>query len=639
MGIELIFSAPPITGQPVELVFGAADVPTDAIVSIAASLPGLRGSVGVVVGVPVNATTKLSGLMGAVEAVYSSNTARPTVGQMLTCAQEAMSIETGLAQHQQHAQTINTSATASAQEAAYAHAGITPTFSSTLRTDAAITASFQDGQRAPFSLLPGRFQDGQRDTSAGIQGRFQDGQHVPARLWGRFQDCLHDRRPSIISRCKDASLLHKGHTDKAAYASPLHVYRGAAFQGAMRPPAGIHTLPVTPPIVPPYWGTELVFACPPLTLPNLVFGTSPCGLATGNAPIHILPARFYMTIHSVFAQRLPDMADVPIFDATVSADSGSYCWTLQASGPSSLFELLAPVGGLPAQIRLTMDGIPWVFAVDGISRNASFGKTGVTVQGRSVTALIAAPYLRATTRSNATDMTAQQIALDALTLTGVDLDWGIGAGALSNGGLVDWLVPAGAWSHQGTPLDAVQAIVQSAGGYLQSHRSAALLQARHPYGQRVGDISGAPWAWVLGAADVELATDALITEAVQRKDGPDINAVYASGTIAGVLALVKRTGTAGDKLAQMVTDPLITHADAARQRGLSILGAAGHKYAVSLDLPVLTGSGQPGVLDVGQLVQVNASTPWRGRVRSVSVQSKMPTLRQTITLERHLEIV
>lgn len=87
----------------------------------------------------------------------------------------------------------------------------------------------------------------------------------------------------------------------------------------------------------------------------------------------------------------------------------------------------------------------------------------------------------------------------------------------------------------------------------------------------------------------------------------------------------------------MVTDPLITHADAARQRGLSILGAAGHKYAVSLELPVLTGAGQPGVLDVGQLVQVNAAQPWRARVRSVSAQYKFPTLRQTVTLERHLE--
>ena len=344
-----------------------------------------------------------------------------------------------------------------------------------------------------------------------------------------------------------------------------------------------------------------------------------------------------MAIHSIYAQRLPDLADIPIFEASISADSGSYCWSLTASGPASLFTLLAPTGGLPAQIKITLDGMPWVFAIDAISRSHQFGKTAVSVQGRSVTALIAAPYLRAITRNNTIDRTANQLCEDALSGTGVAIDWGIGAGSLANSGMIDWLVPAGAFSHSGSALDAVQAIVQAAGGYLQSHRSAATLQARHPYGMRVGDNPGAPWGWQTGPADVELAPDALITESIERRDGPDLNAVYTSGTGTGVLALIKRSGTAADKLAAMVTDPLITHADAARQRGLSILGVAGHKYAVRLDLPVLTGAGQPGVLDVGQLVQVNATVPWRARVRGVSVSAKQPTLRQSITLERHLE--
>ena len=99
----------------------------------------------------------------------------------------------------------------------------------------------------------------------------------------------------------------------------------------------------------------------------------------------------------------------------------------------------------------------------------------------------------------------------------------------------------------------------------------------------------------------------------------------------------RRDALAADKLAAMVTDPLITHAIAARQRGLAILGAAGPQYNVRLDLPVLTGIGQPGVFDVGQLVQINATVPWRGRVKAVSVNAKRPSLRQSVTLERHLE--
>jgi hypothetical protein len=472
-----------------------------------------------------------------------------------------------------------------------------------------------------------------------------------------YQWAAHIRR-EVMQRLQTGQVRSHPHTSgKWALANPLRFERttwaGASryrvgrqadvmpWQRAQIPHTGREAIVVVPPGVDGCYtpSGELLFSFPWDGSADIVFQ---CGnYVTPSVPstLYILPARVYMTAHTIFAQRVPDNLDVPIFDATVAADSGSYCWSLTASGPASLFELLAPTGGLPAQLRVTLDGLPFLFAVDSMARTHQFGQTGVRIQGRSVTALVAAPYLRATVRNNASGaMLAQQLAAATLDLSGVALDWGVGSGALANGGLIDWLVPAGAWSHQGTPLEAVQAIAQAAGGYLQSARNAATLMTRHFYGQRQGDNPGAPWGWMTGPADIELAPDALITESVTRKDGPDINGVYVSGTTQGVLALVKRIGSAGDKLAAMATDPLITHVDAARQRGLSILGAAGSKYDVAIELPVLTGVGQPGILDVGQLVQINAAQPWRGRVRAVNVSAKSPSLRQTVTLERHLEI-
>lgn len=339
------------------------------------------------------------------------------------------------------------------------------------------------------------------------------------------------------------------------------------------------------------------------------------------ALLYILPARFYMSINNVFAERLPDGAEIPIYQATVSADAGSFAWSFTASGPESLFGLLAPVDGLPVRLRLTINGIAFVFLVESRQRKREFGRRAVQVSGRSVTALLGSPWQREATHSAAGARTAQQLAADALDLTGVDLDWG----------LTDWLVPGGAWSHRGTPLSAVLAIAQAAGGHVLSHRSAPTLLVRHPY-------PTAPWAWGTGAADVELAPDVLIVDGADERGGSDINAVYVSGTTAGVLGRVLRAGTAGDKLAPMVTDALITHVDAARQRGLAILGAAGAKQDVTLDLPVLTGSGaDPGIVDVGRLVQVNDPVPWRARVRAVTVSAAMPVVRQSIRLERHLE--
>ena len=86
----------------------------------------------------------------------------------------------------------------------------------------------------------------------------------------------------------------------------------------------------------------------------------------------------------------------------------------------------------------------------------------------------------------------------------------------------------------------------------------------------------------------------------------------------------------------MSANPLITAEAAASQLGYSIIGLAGSKHKVSLTLPVRTGPDEPGVLEVGQLVQVNDLVPWRGRVRGVNVTFTAPRLIQTVTLERHL---
>lgn len=655
---NLVFSESAVTGSPVSLVFGAeehvdATVTTFTIDGTLAQ-PELSCLIvggpiadysidGTLAQPPLTAAFDLrivsvvdlyallpdAPLVADFDAQYLTNTARPTVGQTANDWQVG-------------SRTTQAGAAQGHQDSVPAPAGWAAFWSKTIGAGGTIVGGLPyDLQAAPVNqdtrfeqATPTRtdagfkHQDGDRSRTV-TGGAFQDATPRRNDTFFKHQDGDRTKRGALATQWQVAARLTQAQWASFQVATDNPVGWRARHQDAMQPGVGVSVIIVVPP-EPAYTpNAHLLFECPPLAYPHLVFGAQVCyvDVPTG-LHFSILPARFYMTTHNVFAQRLPDLASVPLYDATVSADAGSYCWTLQLSGPASLFELLAPVAGLPAQIRVTMDGIPWVFAVDGMQRTSAFGKTGVSVTGRSVTALIGAPYLRALTRDNAgADRLAQQLALDALQYSGVDLDWG----------LTDWLVPAGAWSHQGTPLDAVQAIAQAAGGYLQSHRSAATLLTRHPYSQRAGDNPGAPWGWMTGPADVDLALDAIITDGVERRDGPDINAVYVSGTTQGVLANVKRAGTAGDKLSAMVTDALITHVDAARQRGLAVLGAAGSKYNVRLELPVLTGASEPGVLEVGQLVQVNTATPWRGRVRAVSAAYKRPSLRQTVTLERHLE--
>ena len=407
----------------------------------------------------------------------------------------------------------------------------------------------------------------------------------------------------------------------------LASYGGPQYLAPPRP-----TDPVVPPVV-----IDLRFCAlyPDSDRTTLIFGLNPCGGVTPDSPLYVLPARFYMAVHSVEAYLLPGNMQIPIFDLQLSADVGSTSWAFSATTVFSSFDELMPIGGVPRLVRVVVDGLEWVFAVDGLAQSEAFGSKRAKLSGRSQVAMLGEPYRRKVHRLSATSRTAQQLAADTLQPAEVGAGWGL------DWGLTDWLVPAGAWSDTGTPLASIQAIANSVGGYVNAHRTDKTVLVRHPYPLLPGGIPGGPWNWegAAGAfsADVELAPDVILSRSVERTDGADLDGVYVAGTVAGgIEAFVKRSGTIGSKLAPMVTNPLITATAAATQLGFAVLGAGGNKHKVQITMPVLVGGSNPGVLDVGQLVQVNDSTPWRGRVRSVNVNFSKPTLRQQVTLERHM---
>lgn len=127
----------------------------------------------------------------------------------------------------------------------------------------------------------------------------------------------------------------------------------------------------------------------------------------------------------------------------------------------------------------------------------------------------------------------------------------------------------------------------------------------------------------------------ITTDSLQPASTPVYDSVYVSGMAQGVLGHVVRTGYPGDLPAPQVTDALITDTAAARQRGQAVLGAAGNKLTQTMTLPLLTGGSYPGLLLPGYLLKVNdIGHTWRGLVRSIRISAGMPTVRQTISVER-----
>jgi hypothetical protein len=571
-------------------------------------------------------------MQATVELLWDANVSRVQTAFIRTLWQDAEPATARAAARWQDSRPIAARTAALWQDAAPATARTSTRWQDSRLLNTRTAARWQDATAERY-LVAARWQDEIR-LRALASAHWQDAPGLRHTLVTHWQEQLR-LRATASTHWQNAIAQSRRFLHTSGPARPVHHAIRTRWQDARHPlPGRSLFVPPDPPLPEPCYDPEtlgqLEFSEPWANDGRLVFVCIRGGGVAPPAPVFILPARYYMAVHSLTAHILPGLTQIPIFDVALSADVGSFAWTFNASGPVDLFEVLAPSSGQPVQIRITLDGIAFTFLVEQIQHEDRFGRRGVRISGRSITALLASPYARESTRLSTEARTAQQLALASLEFTDFGLDWG----------LTDWLVPAGAWSHLGTPLAALQAIAEAPGGYLQSARNAATLLVRHPYPILPGGIQGGPWDWEGDfAADVELAPDALFVTSIERRDGPDLNGVYVRGTTMGVSRLVRRTLSAGEKLGPLATDPLITANEAAGQRGMAILGAAGPKHIVQIELPVLTGLDQPGVLDVGQLVQINHASPWRGRVRSVSVNARMPKARQTVTLERHLETV
>lgn len=399
-------------------------------------------------------------------------------------------------------------------------------------------------------------------------------------------------------------------------------WASAPWQMAGQARNGLSPWPPAQPPGPPVYFRDghLLFECPPLLgFPlHLVFGAQAC-LPPASVVVPIRSA--YVIINNIDLRRVDGNIAIPAYTFSMSLDADSWTWSWSATLPADARPYVAPAAnGDPAELEVTINGIAFRLTAEGTARDRGFASTRIRVRGRGRAAILDAPYAPVLNHGNAVARTAQQLMGDVLTINGVSIGWAI------DWRLVDWLVPGNVWSRQGVYIDAILDIAQAAGGYVQPHATAATLIVLPRY-------PSAPWNWGAVVPDFELPPAVVSVEGIDWQRKPGYNRVHVSGTSQGVLGEVTRTGTAGASVAPMVTHPLITHADAARQRGLAVLSDTGRQARVSLKLPVLP---ETGIITPGKFVRYADGVDIRmGLVRSTSIDWQRPVLRQTLAIETH----
>ncbi|MCA3253666.1 MAG: hypothetical protein ING49_18330, partial [Rubrivivax sp.] len=457
------------------------------------------------------------------------------------------------------------------------------------------------------------------------EGVFQNASAVRDATHFRHQDGDRSKRANRLSFWQGGRKVTRGQgSDFQSARAALRGWRGR-YQEAVPPPPGISLLviPVPPPTTPCYTpSSALLFAALAATDGHLLFicenhdNTPPTG-----EPVVVPIRRLYFVINNVTLHRVPDGAEVPVFNLSLSLDAASWTWGFEASLPANAESLVDPgAASGPVELLASVNGTAFRVLAENINRERIFGDASIRISGRGRNAVLAAPYAPVMTFSNAEGRTARQLMDDVLTVNGVPLGWSV------DWGLTDWTVPAGAFAHQGTWIEALAAIAGAAGGYLMPHPTAQSLRVRHRY-------PVAPWEWGSVTPDFVLPVDAVARESVRWLEKPAYNRVFVSGQEVGVLGQVTRAGTAGDLLAPMVVDALITEAAAARQRGIAVLADTGRQIEVSLRLPVLA---ETGIIEPGAFVEYQDGSVTRlGLVRATQVQAGFPEVWQTLGVQAY----
>lgn len=610
------------------LVFGrrddAAATIADAQVTLAVSLPVLAVGLQITSATPVNAAVSLPVLQCGMALKWDSNTWRPDVAKCEAHVQQGAPVQAASNMRWQASQWYIRATTGRQQQ------GKRVAGKSAMRWQAAATLA-----RAAIA----RAQNGAK-LAAASGFAWQSASKAHAASAGRVQHgCKRDRvakwawQSGALTVASHASRVQHGaslasHIRSAWQAGlPVHIGGNARWQQAMWPMAGIwRIVPAAPRDVcytPPAGdAVHLLFAEERQEGGNLLFKCRRW-MPTVQRPLVVVPRLdIYMHLHDLKATLFPSGEPIAVYEATISTDDGGYAWQLQASGGIWLMEQLAPVGGQPCKVRIEIDGVAWIFAVGSRSRNRQWPTHSVSFTGASTTSLLDAPHAAIATFGNAQQRTAQQLVNEALDLTGTTVDWQI----------PDWEIPAGVFSHQGSPLSAALKIADSVGAIVQSDKTGQTLRylSRYP---------ALPWEWAAAQARVSLPANYLVTDSLQEQFNPAYNAIYTAGTTAGFIRKTKRAGTAGDVQAQMAVDALLTDALAHTERARAELGRAGHWADVTLTMPVNTAAGYAGVLDVNDLIEVaDTDATWRGLVRSVSLTAggNSPVVNQTVRVERQL---
>lgn len=601
-----------------QLVFGRGPSPEEfeghIVVVAVVPAPTVQTSVGAAYASAV--AVLAPGATIAARAEYRSEVERPLVGLARDRVQVAQARQFSLTERFQQAGVATRIARARYQSAALRAASAGVAFQDAAPAASGLAGMFQAA--APMSAdASASWQDAAASQQA-LASRFEEARTASVHVGARWQDTIRYLR-AVTTSAQEALARAAAIQQHAGPARSILLHQAGRWQDAWPPRPGRTTIVVPPApgryIPPPGNAVDLLFDTLLTRSTHLVFGR---GGAAVPAPILVPVLEAYYVFNTVTLARADSGVEIPARGLAVGISRDGPHWTWSAAIPGAARALLARNPD-PVELIAMVNGLELRLLAENSERDRRHGADWLRVSGRSRSAWLSEQYAAKEARSNLTALNAQQLADAVLTVNGVSIGWTL------DWQIVDWLVPAGAWSHYGTYMEALARLAEAGGGYLQADPAAQRIAVLPHY-------PTLPWHWSSTQPDIVLPEDIVEVERTLTADQPDYNAVYVVGQhAAGRRDRILRAGSAADRLAPQVVDALATDPIMTRARGSTVLAESGAQSRISLRLPVLP---ETGLILPGRMIEYSAEgITRRGLTRSLQSEWSHPELWQTVEIE------
>ncbi len=330
------------------------------------------------------------------------------------------------------------------------------------------------------------------------------------------------------------------------------------------------------------------------------------------------PKNWWYIVNELSVSRLDNGQNILVYDGSYSTDRSRWCWSYSLSVPASEIPKLESVNGQPVILKIMVNGTAHHMLLESRSRSRRFAEITYTLNGRSQSALLDAPYSPTRSFTQENERTARQLCqaeLDRVN-SSTTLQWE----------LIDelsWIVPAGSLSYSSmTPIAVIKMIAESAGGFVYSEKGSDTITIKPKYKKTF-------WDSITVEEYDRLIPESLVTEqSTDYEPYPDYNGITLTNDRTGLTGQVKRTGTAADMLLETANSPLFT-VESMGSYGKSALAKAGMVETHNLVMPI-----GPDVSECapGELVAFNAE--WWGIIEGVNVSFNHAVINQSIKVER-----